>query len=79
MQRDLDDPEEEQPAFTIYLLGHDSVGFHRFKFERLPDSDKFKILWSGKIALSYRGDSEFKYDFHAVIGNAEFPEAQEED
>lgn len=73
MQRDLMAPTDDEPAFSICLLGHDSVGFHRFRFERLTDSDKFKILWSGKIALSYGGQTDFKYDFKAVIGSAKFP------
>lgn len=78
MQRDLDDPGAAEPAFTIHLLGRDSVRFHRVKFERLPGSDKFKILWSGKIALSYRSDSDFKFDFKALVENVGLPEAKAE-
>lgn len=79
LEIELDTPTEagDDSAFSIYLLGHDSVGFHRLRFERLADSNKFKILWSGKIALTYAGQNEFKYDFRAVIGSAEFPQLEE--
>lgn len=74
MQRDLDDPEDQEiAAFTIFVLGHDAVGCNRFRFERMADSNKFKILWSGKIALTYRGESDFSQDFRAVIGNLRLP------
>lgn len=61
-------------AFHIYLLGHDAVAQHRIKFERIGDSMRFKIIWSGKIALAYSGDYEFKHDFYALISNAVYPE-----
>lgn len=54
-------PEERdrEPAFDVYLLGHDDVGFHRMRFERVADSNKFKIFWSGKIALTYCGQDDY--------------------
>ncbi len=60
-------------AFHIYLLGHDAVGQHRIRFERIGDSLRFRIVWSGLIAQAYVGDYEFKHEFSAVISSAEFP------
>jgi hypothetical protein len=61
-------------AFHVYLLGHDAVARHRIRFERIGDSMRFKILWSGLIAQAYVGDYEFKHEFSAVISAAEFPQ-----
>lgn len=61
-------------AFHIYLLGHDAVAKHRIRFERIGDSMRFKIIWSGLIAQAYVGDYEFKHEFSAVVSAAEFPQ-----
>jgi len=60
-------------AFQIYLLGHDSCANHKISFQRVGSSNLFDITWTGKIALSYAGEYEFKHDFTAKICGVEFP------
>ncbi len=67
LQKDFD---YEDFALHIYLLGHDSCADHRIKIA--PHNQKFEITWSGKIALTYAGEDEFKYDFRALIQNVTF-------
>jgi len=59
---------DAEPAFHIYLLGHDSVADHRVEFVRGAAGD-FQVGWDGRIALSYSGDEEFRYAFRARIGD----------
>ncbi len=61
----------ETRSFGIYLLGHDAVADHRWQFSRVGGSD-FRIDWTGKIALAYVGDDEFKYTFRAHHPAAHF-------
>lgn len=63
-------------AFHTYLLGHDSVAAHRIKFTRRGTSDRFDIEWTGKIALVYAGDYEYRHDFRALIHDVPAPESQ---
>jgi hypothetical protein len=58
-------------AFGIYLIGHDSCANHRIKVTE-TGKNKFDIEWSGKIALHYTGESEYKYDFSIHLPNTEF-------
>jgi hypothetical protein len=58
-------------AFHIYLLGHDSCANHRIKFSKNANGN-FDIDWSGKIALTYAGEDEFKHDFTALIQDVIF-------
>ena len=58
-------------SFQIYLLGHDSCADHQIKFYK-KDNNKFDIEWRGKIALTYSGEDEFKYDFTAFIKDVIF-------
>lgn len=71
------DPEAledfEDLAFHIYLLGHDAVGKHKIRFDRIDETSRFRITWSGNIARTYVGDYEFKQDFSLVISSADFP------
>ena len=67
-QTDLDDL-----AFHIYLLGHDAVAGHRIRFLRRGESDRFDIEWTGKIALAYAGDFEYRHDFKALIFDVQMP------
>ena len=60
-------------AFHTYLLGHDSVAGHRIQFDRRGSTDRFDIIWTGKIALVYAGDYEYRYDFKAQILDVELP------
>jgi hypothetical protein len=67
------DKEWDGRAFHIYLLGHDAVAGHRIKFQRSGDADRFDIAWTGKIALAYIGDYDFRHDFKAQIFDVQAP------
>jgi hypothetical protein len=59
---------DAEPAFHIYLLGHDSVAEHEVTFT--PErTGGHRIDWSGRIALTYAGDEEFRYGFRAELRN----------
>lgn len=62
----------EEPAFHIYLLGHDSAADHHIHFYRQISHDEFSISWKGKIAMSYLYDDEFDFSFEANISKAKF-------
>ncbi|MER7280154.1 hypothetical protein ABT369_37525 [Dactylosporangium sp. NPDC000244] len=62
---DLDAP----PAFHVYLLGHDSVADHAVTFTG-DGSGRHRIDWTGRVALTYSGDEEFRYEFRAEIHEA---------
>ncbi|MBX4899253.1 MULTISPECIES: hypothetical protein [Rhizobium] len=64
-------------AFQIYLLGHDTVAKHKIKFDRIGNSNRFKITWSGKIGRTYVGDHDFKYNFSVMVTSADFPQLPE--
>ena len=66
-----DDLDFDDLSFHIYLLGHDSCAGHRIKFSK-NNTDSFDIEWSGKIALTYGGEDEFKHDFSAFIQDVTF-------
>lgn len=54
--------DDDDFAFETYLLGHDSVGDHSLHLT--PNRDgTHRLIWSGKIALTYRGDDNFRYRF----------------
>jgi hypothetical protein len=61
----IEDPDAP-PAFHVYLLGHDSVAGHEVEFTR-EDTGRHRIEWTGRIALTYAGDEEFRYEFRAEI------------
>lgn len=63
--------DDDDLAFNIYLLGHDSCAGHQIRFSK-TDNNNYDITWTGKIALTYAGDDEFSHDFKAQIFNAEF-------
>jgi GNAT superfamily N-acetyltransferase len=64
--------EDEELVFNLYLLGHDSCAGHKITFLKQYNSHTFDIVWMGKIALTYAGDYEFKYDFKANIKQITF-------
>lgn len=66
-----DDYDYDDVAFGIYLLGHDSCANHRIQITPTTPN-RFDIDWSGKIALTYVGDDEFRYDFKLHLQNVEF-------
>lgn len=63
----------EDLVFETYLLGHDSVADHKIQFKLQENTNKFEIHWSGKIALVYVGDYEYKYEFEAKLSDVPFP------
>ncbi|MGX5685238.1 hypothetical protein ACWKWW_11780 [Chryseobacterium cucumeris] len=63
--------DDDDLAFNIYLLGHDSCAGHQIRFSK-KENHRYDIIWTGKIALTYAGDHEFSHDFKAEIVNAEF-------
>ena len=65
-------PEGQPPAFGLYLLGHDTCADHLVKFTHRLDADLFAIQWSGRIALTYAGDYEFRYRFEVPEVRAQF-------
>jgi hypothetical protein len=72
----VDDPPPEdiaQDFFHLYLLGHDAAAAHRIRFDRIPGTDRFNITWTGKIALAYAGDNEYRYEFAAHLYGVEAP------
>lgn len=65
--------EFDQPRpFDIYLLGHDSAADHRIRFTQRSTPNCFSVDWRGRIALSYSGDYEFRYEFAAHVESTEF-------
>ncbi|GIG85127.1 hypothetical protein [Plantactinospora endophytica] len=68
------------PAFRIYLLGHDSVAEHQIEITPEPGGgERYRIGWQGRVALTYTGDSEFRYTFRAdlrdvELGHVDIPE-----
>lgn len=62
---------DEDFAFFIYLLGHDSCANHEINILK-NHQNTFDIEWTGKIALTYVGDEEFRHEFSAKIQNVEF-------
>ncbi len=68
-------PEDmEDNAFHVYLLGHDATAHHRIKFSRIPGTDRFNICWTGKLALAYVGDYEYKHVFEAKVFDVKAPQ-----
>lgn len=55
----------ESNAFGIYLLGHDAVADHQIHLQRTSEDGVYRLDWSGRIALAYVGESDFRYTFHA--------------
>ncbi|MFB9079397.1 hypothetical protein ACFFLS_05880 [Flavobacterium procerum] len=65
------DFDYDKIAFGIYLIGHDRSANHKIKIKE-TSKNKFDIEWSGKIALTYTGESGFNYDFFTHLQNTEF-------
>ncbi|MCB9614406.1 MAG: hypothetical protein H6721_16125 [Sandaracinus sp.] len=58
MRTSLDDDEEH--AFHIYLLGHDTVLRHQIHFSE-PSRGTYRLRWKAHVALTYAGDDELKH------------------
>jgi hypothetical protein len=70
------DPEpvdlDDDPNFGLYLLGHDTAAAHTIAVTGDVHGGLFDIDWQGKIALTYAGDDDFDYSFHARITAVRF-------
>jgi len=60
----------DDAAFHIYLLGHDSVAGHRIAFDRRNSNGTYSIRWTGRICLSYVGETRYAHSFEARIDEA---------
>lgn len=60
---------DADPAFHVYLLGHDSVADHAITFTG-DSAGGNHVDWRGRIALTYAGDETFRYEFRAEIRGA---------
>ena len=67
-----DDRELDDAPIGVYLLGHDSVADHRITFMRRDDG-LYDLAWTGRIALTYAGGTEYKYTFTAQIPGIALP------
>ena len=65
--------DSEDNAFHVYLLGHDAAAEHRIRFSRIPGTDRFNIDWTGRLALAYVGDHEYKHSFTASLLGIQAP------
>lgn len=61
----------ESGAFSIYLLGHDAVADHNIALTR-TNAGQYDLHWTGRIALAYAGDSDFRYSFEARASGIRF-------
>jgi hypothetical protein len=57
---------DAEPAFHVYLLGHDSVADHTITFTA-DGEGAHRVDWTGRIALTYAGDDTFRHAFRAEI------------
>lgn len=73
---DDDDFDLDTPSFDIYLLGHDSVAGHRIRFSRRTGTDLLDLHWTGAIALTYAGETEFEHDFQVEAHGLTIPSLQ---
>ena len=60
---------DADPAFHVYLLGHDSVADHAITFTA-DGTGGHRVDWRGRIALTYAGNEEFEHEFRAEIRGA---------
>lgn len=65
------DPEEDL-AFQVYLLGHDTVADHRIRFPLREDASTFWLSWRGRIALTYAGHDDFEHRFELPLRRVKF-------
>lgn len=65
--------QDDELSFEIYLLGHDSVADHHITFGQLG-AEGYDVHWTGKIALTYSGASEFEHGFEVTLDVAPLDE-----
>jgi len=64
--------EWEKLGFGLYLTGHDSAAAHSIRFRKSAEPQSVELDWTGKIALTYIGSTDFRYSFRAKIGPVRF-------
>jgi len=55
------------PAFGIYLLGHDAVAAHRIQLVKRRGPRTYDLRWRARIALAYTGSYKLEHRLDAVI------------
>ncbi|MBK9035417.1 MAG: hypothetical protein IPL61_29870 [Myxococcales bacterium] len=70
MVEDLDGDDDDDRPFNVYLLGHDTAADHRLRFQ--PGPRGAQLSWTGRLALTYAGASEFRHTFSAEVSGARF-------
>lgn len=65
------DLEDEDTAFNIYLLGHDTCVNHTIGFTA-QENHLFHIQWTGIVALTYGGFNDFIHEFEVDAADASF-------
>ncbi|MCB9617230.1 MAG: hypothetical protein H6722_32770, partial [Sandaracinus sp.] len=60
MRASLDEDDDDERAFHIYLLGHDTVLRHQIHFSE-PSGGKHRLRWKARVALTYAGQYELKH------------------
>lgn len=63
-------PEGFDPAFGIYLLGHDACADHAVRFARRGAT--WTIDWTARIALAYAGENQLKHRLEATVRGLTF-------
>ena len=63
---------EAEPAFGVYLLGHDTLAGHELTFT--PAAGGHELVWTGAVALTYAGDREFRHGFRVELTGLALPE-----
>jgi hypothetical protein len=59
----------EEPAFLVYLLGHDATAGHEVTFT--PTAAGHDVTWTGALALYYAGEEDFRYSFRAELSGVQ--------
>lgn len=63
----LPDDVEEDLAFGIYLLGHDSVCDHKITFVKRRGRRTYDLRWRARVALTYVGNYNLKHSLEATL------------
>jgi len=64
--------EESQLAFGVSMLGNDTIANHEITFLDTEEFGVFDIKWKAKIANTYLGEEDFKYDMYVYMKNIKF-------
>jgi hypothetical protein len=59
-------------GFGVYLLGHDTVADHDIHLHSRQSDGSYTLDWTGRIALTYAGHTEFEHTFKAHVTGVRF-------